>query len=146
MGRRAKGSWRISERPRDDLPWEPDSWSLGRSSQSAGNVPGERQHIWGLWAGPWGQKWIPEAYQPWSLPLGLPARPTLPAGRKGETGSEKCKRQETARDEAALKESGGQSLGLIQKEVGAIEVFEQRGARINTCLSVKLCILKTKAA
>lgn len=96
-------------------------------------------------AGPWGQKWIPEAYQPWSLPLGLPARPTLPAGRKGEAGSEKCRRQETARDEAALKESGGQSLGLIQKELGAIEVFEQRGARINICLSVKLCILKTKA-
>ena len=26
--------------------------------------------FWGLWAGSWGQKWIPEAYQPWSLPLG----------------------------------------------------------------------------
>lgn len=47
MGRQAKGSRRISERPRDDLPRQPDSWSLGHSFQSAGEVSGERQHILG---------------------------------------------------------------------------------------------------
>ena len=99
-----------------------------------GSASREAAHFGVCGLGPGDKNGSLKPTSPGACPWGLTARPTPPAGRKGETGSEKCRRQETARDGAALKESGGQSLGLIQKELGATKVFEQKGARINTCL------------
>ena len=109
----------------------------GTASRVLGKCQERGSTFWVCGLGPGDKNGSLKPTSPGACPWGLTARPTPPAGRKGETGSEKCRRQETARDRAALKESGGQSLGLIQKELGATEVFEQKGARINICLYCK---------
>ena len=66
--------------------------------------------FWGLWLGPGDRNGSLKPTSPGACPWGLTARPTPPAGRKGETGSEKCRRQEAARDGAALRERGARAL------------------------------------